>query len=108
MYTLCMVMVGVALTVISVYHFTVFFSLFLFLVLFILCLVLITLTNNPHVSMPTLVEMLGERLTNSSWVVVMKALITSHNLMTLGNEVYSLSLSLMYYFYCIVGLFCWP
>ena len=50
-------------------------------------LVLITLTNNPQVSMPTLVDMLGERLTNSSWVVVMKALITTHNLITLGNEV---------------------
>ena len=48
---------------------------------------LITLTNNPHVSMSLLVDMLGERLRNANWIVVFKSLITTHNLMTLGNEV---------------------
>ena len=37
--------------------------------------------------MPQLVEMIGDRYNNASWIVVMKALITSHNLMSLGNEV---------------------
>lgn len=47
---------------------------------------LITLTNNPHVSMSLLVDMLGERFRNANWIVVFKSLITTHNLMTLGNE----------------------
>lgn len=53
----------------------------------ILSLVLITLTNNPQVSMPQLVDMIGERFQTNNWIVVTKALITAHNLMTLGNEV---------------------
>ena len=32
-------------------------------------------------------DMLGERFHNSNWIVVFKALITSHTLITLGNEV---------------------
>ena len=48
---------------------------------------LIRLTEDPNVSMPDIVGMLSERLRNSNWVVVFKALITTHNLMVLGNEV---------------------
>ncbi len=38
-------------------------------------------------------DMLGERLHNTNWVVVFKALIASHTLMTLGNEVSLLKIS---------------
>jgi len=48
---------------------------------------LIQLTNDPHCSLPMLVDMLSDRFRNSNWVVVFKALIVTHNLMTLGNEV---------------------
>ena len=48
---------------------------------------LINLTNDPHCSMVSLADLLFERLKNTSWVVVFKDLITTHNLMTLGNEV---------------------
>jgi hypothetical protein len=47
---------------------------------------LINMTNDPHCSMATLADYLVERLKNTSWVVVFKDLITTHNLMTLGNE----------------------
>jgi len=47
---------------------------------------LIQLTNDPHCSLPMLVDMLSDRFRNSNWVVVFKALIVTHNLMTLGNE----------------------
>jgi hypothetical protein len=49
---------------------------------------LINLTNSPSVSMPQLADMIGERLQNNNWIVAMKALITAHNLLTLGNEKY--------------------
>ena len=69
-------------------------------------LVLITLTNNPQVSMPQLVEMIGDRFNNTSWIVVMKALITSHNLMSLGNEVsHSHIMNIYSYYGNISGLF---
>ena len=48
---------------------------------------LINLTNDPHCSMVSLADLLFERLKNTSWVVVFKNLVTTHNLMTLGNEV---------------------
>ena len=48
---------------------------------------LISLTNDQLISMPDLADMLAERTRNTSWVVVMKALITAHNMMVLGNEV---------------------
>ena len=38
-------------------------------------------------SMPELADMLLERTRNGSWVVVFKALISTHNLLVLGNEV---------------------
>uniref|UniRef100_A0AC35TXB8 ENTH domain-containing protein n=1 Tax=Rhabditophanes sp. KR3021 TaxID=114890 RepID=A0AC35TXB8_9BILA len=47
---------------------------------------LIHCTNEPNVSIPTLANMLLERIQNPSWVVVYKALITMHNLMCYGNE----------------------
>ena len=37
--------------------------------------------------MSVLVDLVGDRLRNGSWVVVFKGLIVSHNLMSLGNEV---------------------
>ena len=48
---------------------------------------LIHMTNDPKVSMPVLADLLADRLRINNWVVAFKALITSHNLMTLGNEV---------------------
>ena len=44
-------------------------------------------TNEPNVSIPTLANLLIERTQNPSWVVVYKALITTHHLMCYGNEV---------------------
>lgn len=38
-------------------------------------------------SMPELADMMLERTRNGSWVVVFKALISTHNLLVLGNEV---------------------
>ena len=38
-------------------------------------------------SIPTLANLLIERTQNPSWVVVYKALITTHHLMCYGNEV---------------------
>jgi len=43
-------------------------------------------TNEPNVSIPTLANLLIERTQNPSWVVVYKALITTHHLMCYGNE----------------------
>lgn len=37
--------------------------------------------------MPELADMMLERTRNGSWVVVFKALISTHNLLVLGNEV---------------------
>lgn len=55
--------------------------------LFALFIDLIHMTNDPKVSMPVLADLLADRLRVNNWVVAFKALITSHNLMTLGNEV---------------------
>lgn len=43
-------------------------------------------THNDNVSIPNLAELLFERCTNSSWVVVFKAECTFHHLMSYGNE----------------------
>lgn len=48
---------------------------------------LIHCTNEMNVSIPQLADTLFERTANSSWVVVFKALITTHHLMMYGNEV---------------------
>ncbi|XP_005995217.1 phosphatidylinositol binding clathrin assembly protein a isoform X5 [Latimeria chalumnae] len=47
---------------------------------------LILSTNEMNVNIPQLADTLFERTTNSSWVVVFKALITTHHLMVHGNE----------------------
>lgn len=47
---------------------------------------LIHCTNEMNVSIPQLADTLFERSANSSWVVVFKALITTHHLMMYGNE----------------------
>lgn len=44
-------------------------------------------TNEPNVSIPQLANLLIERSQNSNWVVVFKALVTTHHLMCYGNEV---------------------
>nr|XP_022292066.1 phosphatidylinositol-binding clathrin assembly protein LAP-like isoform X23 [Crassostrea virginica] len=47
---------------------------------------LIQCTNEPNVSIPQLADLLIERTQHQSWVMVFKALITTHNLMNYGNE----------------------
>lgn len=48
---------------------------------------LIHCTNELNVSIPHLADTLLERTTSNSWIVVFKALITTHHLMMYGNEV---------------------
>ncbi|TRZ03824.1 hypothetical protein DNTS_027811 [Danionella cerebrum] len=43
-------------------------------------------TNDVNVNIPHLADTLFERTANQSWVVVFKALITTHHLMVYGNE----------------------
>lgn len=43
-------------------------------------------TNEPNVSIPQLANLLIERTTNGSWIVVFKSLVTVHHLMCYGNE----------------------
>lgn len=47
---------------------------------------LIQCTNEMNVNIPHLADTLFERTANSSWVVVFKALITTHHIMMYGNE----------------------
>ncbi|XP_058880584.1 clathrin coat assembly protein AP180 isoform X9 [Acipenser ruthenus] len=47
---------------------------------------LIQATNETNVNIPQMADTLFERATNSSWVVVFKALVTTHHLMVQGNE----------------------
>ncbi|KAK7170761.1 hypothetical protein R3I94_000845 [Phoxinus phoxinus] len=47
---------------------------------------LIHCTNEMNVNVPQLADTLFERTVNNSWVVVFKALITTHHLMMYGNE----------------------
>lgn len=47
---------------------------------------LVHCTNEPNVSIPQMANLLMERSQNTSWVVVFKALITTHHLMCYGNE----------------------
>lgn len=51
---------------------------------------LIHCTNELNVSIPHLADTLLERTTSNSWIVVFKALITTHHLMMYGNEVSSM------------------
>lgn len=57
------------------------------LIFFFFNLDLIQCTNEMNVNIPQLADTLFERTANSSWVVVFKALITTHHLMMYGNEV---------------------
>ncbi|KAG5681449.1 hypothetical protein PVAND_010884 [Polypedilum vanderplanki] len=57
----------------------------MFLILLII-LDLVHCTNEPNVSIPSLANLLIERSQNASWVVVFKALITTHHLLAYGNE----------------------
>uniref|UniRef100_A0A8C4RXK0 ENTH domain-containing protein n=1 Tax=Erpetoichthys calabaricus TaxID=27687 RepID=A0A8C4RXK0_ERPCA len=47
---------------------------------------LIQATNETNVNIPQMADTLFERATNSSWVVVFKALVTTHHMMVHGNE----------------------
>ncbi|XP_016118599.1 phosphatidylinositol-binding clathrin assembly protein isoform X15 [Sinocyclocheilus grahami] len=47
---------------------------------------LIQCTNEMNVNIPQLADTLFERTTNTSWVVVFKSLITTHQIMVYGNE----------------------
>ncbi|XP_032999231.1 clathrin coat assembly protein AP180 isoform X16 [Lacerta agilis] len=47
---------------------------------------LIQATNETNVNIPQMADTLFERATNSSWVVVFKALVATHHLMVHGNE----------------------
>lgn len=60
---------------------------------------LIHCTNEMNVNVPQLADTLFERTTNSSWVVVFKALITTHHLMMYGNEVRDSALVLHTFFF---------
>jgi hypothetical protein len=48
---------------------------------------LIEATKESNVNIPQMADTLFERATNASWVVVFKALITTHHMMVAGNEV---------------------
>lgn len=47
---------------------------------------LVHCTNEPNVSIPQMANLLIERSQSTSWVVVFKALITTHHVMCYGNE----------------------
>uniref|UniRef100_U5EZM5 Putative clathrin assembly protein n=1 Tax=Corethrella appendiculata TaxID=1370023 RepID=U5EZM5_9DIPT len=47
---------------------------------------LVHCTNEPNVSIPHLANLLVERSQNTNWVVVYKALITTHHVLAYGNE----------------------
>lgn len=47
---------------------------------------LIHCTNEPNVSIPQMANLLIERSQSTSWIVVYKALITTHHIMCYGNE----------------------
>lgn len=48
---------------------------------------LVSATNTTNVNIPQMADTLFERATNASWVVVFKALTTSHHMCVHGNEV---------------------
>ncbi len=65
---------------------------------------LIQATQESNVNIPQMADTLFERAGNASWIVVFKALITTHHLMVHGNEVRSKQLIsvilLTWYFWC--------
>ncbi|XP_014829924.1 PREDICTED: clathrin coat assembly protein AP180-like [Poecilia mexicana] len=48
---------------------------------------LVSATNTTNVNIPQMADTLFERSTNASWVVVFKALVTTHHICVHGNEV---------------------
>lgn len=48
---------------------------------------LVSATNTTNVNIPQMADTLFERSTNASWVVVFKALVTTHHMCVYGNEV---------------------
>lgn len=48
---------------------------------------LISATNETNVNIPQMADTLFERAMNASWVVVFKALVTTHHMCIHGNEV---------------------
>ena len=72
----------------SLTYFTVFSACTDSFTVFLLCPAdLIHCTNELNVSIPHLADTLLERTASNSWIVVFKALITTHHLMMYGNEV---------------------
>lgn len=72
----------------SIYSFTSFSVCPESLMWFLLCPPdLIHCTNELNVSIPHLADTLLERTASNSWIVVFKALITTHHLMMYGSEV---------------------
>uniref|UniRef100_A0A3P8SA13 ENTH domain-containing protein n=1 Tax=Amphiprion percula TaxID=161767 RepID=A0A3P8SA13_AMPPE len=47
---------------------------------------LVSATNTTNVNIPQMADTLFERATNASWVVVFKALVTTHHMCVHGNE----------------------
>uniref|UniRef100_A0A3Q3B634 ENTH domain-containing protein n=1 Tax=Kryptolebias marmoratus TaxID=37003 RepID=A0A3Q3B634_KRYMA len=47
---------------------------------------LVSATNTTNVNIPQMADTLFERSTNASWVVVFKALVTTHHICVHGNE----------------------
>nr|XP_020479347.1 clathrin coat assembly protein AP180-like [Monopterus albus] len=47
---------------------------------------LVSATNTTNVNIPQMADTLFERATNASWVVVFKALVTTHHMCVYGNE----------------------
>lgn len=50
---------------------------------------MIQATQESNVNIPQMADTLFERAGNASWIVVFKALVTTHHLMVHGNEVRS-------------------
>lgn len=63
---------------------------------FLLCSDLISATNETNVNIPQMADTLFERSTNASWIVVFKALTTTHHICIYGNEVPFSALYLLY------------
>lgn len=57
---------------------------------------LVSATNTTNVNIPQMADTLFERATNASWVVVFKALVTTHHMCVHGNEVSECDVDLPY------------